>query len=147
MASVLKRIVPLINAPQTTPFSGCTVPLKVDAIRGKWRHPIAVSRDALPGLPAYQQPKRPAALQYPKKGRVVLWKMERMDGCGSNSEYQLLTWALAHHMGWVYGGELPNAPHTTAKSEFVFMQSDCSCMNSFLGLPTTLHNRIENEDK
>jgi hypothetical protein len=241
MASVLKRIVPLIKsskAPPVTPFSGCIVPLEWRHPAGICKHPavsggkckkgwhcktcrkgadnksdclscesgyvlgdsdgafeidctgvckavvydpMAVPRSALPESPAYQQPKRPAALQYPKKGeqapgvtqiytiadyclllplsaflhldlyhhtgRVVLWKMERMDGCGSNSEYQLLTWALAHHMGWIYGGELPNTLHTTAKPDFVFMQSDCACMNRFLGLPKTLHNRIKNGDK
>jgi hypothetical protein len=142
IATVLTRLVPL-QTPTRTPkhFLGCT------AQRGKQSGVFAAKRGGWPGQPAYVRPNRPASLQQRKKGRVILWKMQRLDGCGSDMEYQLLTWALSHHLGWVYGGEMPNQWYTPEKPEFVFMESDCTCMGRFLGLPGTLHNRVKGEDR
>eukprot|EP00935_MAST-01C_sp_MAST-1C-sp1_P000019 g19.t1 len=96
-----------------------------------------------PNQPDYQFAERNAAVLKQQPGRVLLWKTERGDGCGADAQYQIFTWAIAEHHGWVYAGEVPLAKdHADNKPDYLFFGSDCQCMARFTGIPDTLHNRL-----
>jgi hypothetical protein len=96
--------------------------------------------------PSYRRQARSHTLAGPTAGRVLLWKVERGDGCGTHAQYLLYTWALAHRRGWTFAGEIPLAVnHHNNLSDFVFFNSNCNCMKRFTGIPETLRNRLRND--
>jgi hypothetical protein len=143
--SVLARPLPLLAKLGSTlkqmTFLGCTNPHP----RNPPKRSYSVGRHEWE-QPEYKHSPRPETLLTKKRGRVVLWRTERTDGCGSNSEAQLLTWALAHYRGWEYGGELPLwylHEHGLNSTEYLFFDSSCQCMSRFTGTPRTLWDRID----
>jgi hypothetical protein len=133
--SVLTRLVPLSKPMNNTAtFVGCMDP-KFNILNPNESPPVE--------HPLYQHARRDADEKKERTGQVVLWKSERGDGCGSNSMFHLLAWALANHNGWVYGGELPLDHIHPFNHSHVFFGSDCKCMSSFTGIPQTLHNRLK----
>jgi hypothetical protein len=100
-----------------------------------------VRRQNLWAQPAYVQADRSPALQTKKAGRAVLWKTERLDGCGTDITHQLFAWALAEQRGWAFGGQIPNRIRTDKNDkDFTFFGSDCQCLAKLIGMPKPLPN-------
>jgi hypothetical protein len=139
IASMLAPTIPLVPQNNSTDFGSCDNPAprlerKYSVAEGSWPQPDY-----------HRQQRSQDELEH-KSGRVLLWKVERGDGCGTHAQYLLYAWALAHARGWTFGGEIPRAAnHRSNKSDFVFFNSNCNCMKKFTGMPKSLTNRLEND--